>query len=537
MLNNKFSVNSFLCALVTVFVAATANSVFAAGQATVEASTQAGKVRGLVEEGINVFKGVRYGADTATTRFRAPAKPVAWQGVVDAFDYGMQTPQASGGGGGGLFASWANRKEDSEDCLFLNVWTPALRDGKKRPVMVWFHGGGFSSGSGSSFGYDGVRLAKRGDVVVVTVNHRLNIFGHLSLAEFGEEYADSGNVGILDLVQSLEWVRDNIEEFGGDPSNVMIFGESGGGAKVTTLMTMPKAQGLFHRAAVQSGAWLSFIEQKDATVLSSAIIKELGLTKETIAQIDTIPLEKIQAAARASATGDVRLNWGPVIDHKNLHRHSFTPDAPPASKNIPMLIGFNRTESTLLVGPRIRGSFDATWETLPALIAKAIPAVDADDIIGKYKALHPDYSASDVFFAATTDAQFVRAHVAQAERKAVQGGAPTYLYMLNWDTPVDGGRWRSPHALEIGFVFDNVEKSASMSGVGKEQQRIADLMSEAWIAFARTGNPNNSLLPEWPAYDTETRSSMTFDLEPEVAKDINGVERRWFDHLKMGPNG
>lgn len=533
--SNKIRPFSF--AAITALMAFASASVFAADASYVEATTQAGKVRGLVEDGVNVFKGVRYGADTATTRFRAPAKPAPWRDVVDAFDYGNQTPQAAGGGGGGLFGSWANRKEDSEDCLFLNVWTPALRDGKKRPVMVWFHGGGFAAGSGSSFAYDGVRLANRGDVVVVSVNHRLNIFGHLSLAEFGEQYADSGNAGVLDLIQSLEWVRDNIEEFGGDPDNVMIFGESGGGAKVTTMMTMPKAKGLFHRAAVQSGAWLSFIEQKDATTLSSAVVKQLGLSKDSIANIDSIPVEKIQAAARASATGDLRLNWGPVVDQKNITRHSFTPDAPPSSIDVPMLIGFNRTESTLLVGPRIPGSFDATWETLPGLIAKAIPAVDGNDIIAKYKKLHPSFSASDVFFAATTDAQFVRAHVAQVERKADQGGAPTYLYMLNWDTPVDGGRWRSPHALEIGFVFDNVAKSESMSGVGEEQQRIADLMSEAWIAFARTGNPNNSLLPEWPAYDGKNRNSMTFDLKPTVVKDVNGVERRWFDHLKMGPNG
>ncbi|HYM34359.1 MAG TPA: carboxylesterase family protein, partial [Steroidobacteraceae bacterium] len=223
------------------------------------ATTKAGKVRGKVENGISVFKGVRYGADTATTRFQAPKAPAPWSGVQDAFDYGNQTPQPSAGDGGGLFKSWANRKPNSEDCLFLNVWTPApasnLRHGKKRPVMVWFHGGGFSSGSGSSNAYDGVRLAKRGDVVVVTVNHRLNVFGHLYLGAMNPKFADSGNAGILDLVHSLKWVRDNIAEFGGDPNTVLIFGESGGGAKVTTLMTMPAAKGLFHRAVVESGAW------------------------------------------------------------------------------------------------------------------------------------------------------------------------------------------------------------------------------------------------------------------------------------------
>jgi len=508
------------------------------------AVTKHGKVRGKIENGINVFKGVRYGADTATTRFQAPRAPETWGGVVDAFDYGNQTPQPSAGDGGGLFKSWANRRANSEDCLFLNVWTPGLRDNKKRPVMVWFHGGGFSSGSGASHGYDGVRLAKRGDVVVVTVNHRLNVFGHLYLGSIGgasgnSRYADSGNAGVLDLVHSLKWVRDNIAEFGGDPNNVMIFGESGGGAKVTTLMTMPAAKGLFHRAAVQSGAWLYFNEPDAVTKTADAILKELGLNAGTIDQILTVPFEKIQEAASKVARMGQGSMWGPVVDKKNLYKHPFPVggSAPEESKEVPLLIGFNRTESTLLVGPRDPEYFSLTWETLPGKLAPNIPGVDATKIIAEYRKLHPKYSASDVFFAATTDSRFVRAHVQEVELKAKQGGAPAYFYMLDWNTPVDGGRWRSPHALEIGLVFDNVAKSESMSGTGSEPQRIADLMSEAWIAFARTGNPNNKLLPTWPAYDATKRASMVFDLKPTVVNDIRGTERRWFDSLKMGANG
>jgi para-nitrobenzyl esterase len=502
------------------------------------ATTVAGKVRGRTENGIHVFKGVRYGADTGTTRFQAPRAPQPWAGVIDTFDYGNQTPQSAAGDGGGLFKSWANRKPDSEDCLFLNVWTPGLRDGKKRPVMVWFHGGGFSSGSGASHAYDGVRLAKRGDVVVVTVNHRLNVFGHLFLAGLGgDKYADSGNVGILDLVLSLRWVRDNIAEFGGDPNTVLIFGESGGGAKVTTLMAMPAAKGLFHRAVVQSGAWLLFNESEPSTTIASAVLSELGLTRQTLDGIQTLPIATIQqAAAKASRTA-VGGMWGPVIDGKNLLRHPFTPDAPPESRDVPLLIGFNRTESTLLVGPRDPAYFNLTWETLPEKLKPLLQGVDAPTIIADYRKLHPQYSASDLFFAATTDSRFVRAHVAEVERKAQQGGAPAYFYMLDWNTPVDGGKWRSPHALEIGFVFDNVAKSESMSGVGPDQQRIADLMSSAWIAFARSGNPNTSLLPQWPAYDVKSRASMVFDLQPKVVNDVRGKERRLFDAMKMGPNG
>jgi para-nitrobenzyl esterase len=518
-------------------------TVFAADGSEPIATTRAGKIRGAKEGGIYVFKGVRYGADTAKTRFQAPQAPQPWNGIVDALDYGNQTPQASAGDGGGLFKSWANRRTDSEDCLFLNVWTPGLRDQKKRPVMVWFHGGGFSSGSGASHAYDGVRLAKRGDVVVVTVNHRLNVFGHLYLtglgvAEMGDgKFADSGNVGVLDLVHSLQWVRDNIAEFGGDPGSVMIFGESGGGAKVTTLMAMPAAKGLFHRAAVQSGAWLLFNEADASTKVASAVIAELGLTPQTLDRISSLPFATIQQAADKASRAVRDAGWGPVIDRKNLTRHPFTPDAPPESRQVPLLIGMNRTESTLLVGPRDPMYFNMTWEALPEKLQPLLPGIDVAKVLQEYRTLHPKYDAPDTFFAVTTDSRFLRAHVAQVERKAQQAGAPAYFYMLDWDTPVDGGKWRAPHALEIGFVFDNVTKSESMSGIGAEQQRIADLMSTSWIAFARTGDPNNSLVPKWPAYDVKARPSMVFAPEPRIANDIRGKERRLFDALKMSANG
>jgi para-nitrobenzyl esterase len=303
------------------------------------------------------------------------------------------------------------------------------------------------------------------------------------------------------------------------------------------LLAMPAAKGLFHRAAVQSGAWLLFNEADASTKVASALLTELGLTPQTLDRIATLPVAAIQQAASKASRAAAGAGWGPVIDGKNLLRHPFTPDAPPESRDIPLLIGFNRTESTLLVGPRDPLYFNMTWEALPEKLKPLIPGIDATKIVQEYRQLHPQYDASDVFFAVTTDSRFVRAHVAQVERKAQQGGAPAYFYMLDWDTPVDGGKWRSPHALEIGFVFDNVAKSASMSGVGPEQQRIADLMSTAWISFARKGDPNNPLLPKWPAYDAKTRPSMVFDLEPTVVNDIRGKERRLFDSMKMGANG
>jgi len=489
------------------------------------AETAYGRVRGAVVDDVLVFLGIRYGADTATTRFAAPRPPQPWVGIVDSLEYGNSARQVPTGSGGGLFDSWARVPTPAldEDCLFLNVWTPALRDGAKRPVMVWFHGGGFSSGSGSSTAYEGARLANRGDVVVVTVNHRLNMFAHLYLAGYGERFADSGNAGILDLILSLEWVRDNIAEFGGDPDNVMIFGESGGGAKVSVLMAMDAAKGLFHRAVVQSGPRLSNLAPDTAAAGAWALVEQLGLTAETIDEITTLPPERIEAAAAAVVAGGGNATWsGPVNDGRNFTREPFDPDAPPQSASVPLMIGTIRTEMSLLAGARRPELFDLTWETLPAAIGALKPEADAAAIIEGYRKLDPGIDAPELYFTAATDDGFLRGSVTLADRKAAQGTAPVYFYLFNWNTPVDGGKWKAPHALEIGFVFDNVDNSASMSGVGAEQQRIADMMSEAWIAFARTGDPNNSSLPKWEPYTVERRATMIIDTEPALVDHPRG---------------
>ncbi|MDZ7685529.1 MAG: carboxylesterase/lipase family protein [Gammaproteobacteria bacterium] len=483
------------------------------------AMTKYGQVEGTVEDGILTFRGVRYGADTSTTRFEAPDEPEPWNDIADAKAYGASCPQTPLGSGGGLFSSWVPDPVPprSEDCLFLNVWTPAVGDDGERPVMVWFHGGGFSSGSGSSTVYEGVNLAQRGDVVVVTVNHRLNVFGYLALGHYGEGFEDSSVAGVLDMVQALEWVRDNIANFGGDPDTVMIFGESGGGAKVSTLMATPAAKGLFHRAVVQSGAMLRFPEQEVAQTAADKVVENLGLTQETIDEIKTLPVEDIRAALEGTGAATA-----PSIDGKTLTRHPFEPDAPPASKDIPLILGTNRTENSLFVGGANPKTFELTWESLEAAMKKQYPDRDIEKIIAGYRELQPESDPSDIYFEATTDARWFAGHVTMAERKSEQGGAPAYQYLFNWDTPVDGGKWRSPHALEIGFVFDNVENSESMSGIGEEQQQIADIMAETWISFARTGNPNNPKIPQWPAYNLEDRPVMVFDETPEVVNDARG---------------
>ncbi len=487
--------------------------------------TTAGKVAGYKEDDVLVFKGIRYGADTATTRFAAPAKPTPWLDSLDTKAYGDSCPQPPSGNPGGLFTSWRPIPEPgmSEDCLFLNVWTRGLSDNQSRPVMVWFHGGGFSTGSGSSAAYDGKRLAERGDVVVVTVNHRLNVFGYTSLEHYGNEFNDAPVAGVLDMIQALEWVQDNIKAFGGDPDSVMIFGESGGGAKVSTLMTSDLAKGLFHKAVIQSGALLQFPEKTAVQRSADKLVANLGLSKDNIQEIKQLPMAEILKAMAGTGAGAA-----PSLDGRVLTRQPFEADAD-TSKQIPLMLGTNRTENSLFIGARAPATFELDWEGLAAALKRGYPNQDVEKIIAGYRALQPNSNPSDIYFEATTDARWLRGHVMQAERKLAQNGAPVWLYLFDWDTPVDGGKWRSPHALEIGFVFDNVEKSASMSGVGPEQQRVADMMADTWISFARRGNPNNAAIPNWPAYDLNDRHVMVLNTEPKLVKDARRAQMELID--------
>lgn len=486
-------------------------------------NTAYGPVRGMVEDGVMVFKGVRYAADTAKTRFAAPVAPEPWTDPVDTIAYGASAPQVGGGDGGGLFASWRQDPPlpTSEDCLFLNVWTPSVETGT-RPVMVWFHGGGFATGSGSAYAYDGVRLANRGDVVVVTVNHRLNQFGYLNLAHYGERFAMSPAAGVVDMIFALEWVRDNIAAFGGDPSNVMIFGESGGGAKVCTLLSSERAKGLFHRAAVQSGPWIAHPPVAVVQKAADEVVAKLGLTADTIDAILTLPVEDIQAASK----GVVGAGSSPTIDGSVLTRDPFSPNAAPAGADVPLLIGCNRTEGTSLDGAADPTLFDLTWETLPVRLQMTFPGRDIAKIIDAYKADYPDIEAPELYFMAGADARFFQGSVTVADRKADQGGAPIWFYMLDWETPVMGGKRYVPHALDIGMVFDNVAKSESMSGpTGPAPQAIADQMSESWLAFAKSGDPSNAVIGTWPTYTREQRNMMVFRTQPGVETDIRAKER------------
>jgi para-nitrobenzyl esterase len=482
------------------------------------AATRWGKVRGYVDNGVNVFKGIRYGADTARRRFMPPPTPEPWPDVRDALAYGPSAPQPS-----------RSTEKPNEDCLFLNVWTPGLRDGRKRPVMFYIHGGAYNNGSGSSPLYDGVRLCRRGDVVVVSINHRLNAFGYLYLARFGgAELADSGNAGQLDLILALEWVRDNIAEFGGDPNKVMVLGQSGGGAKIATLMAMPAAAGLFHRAATMSGQQVTASGPLNATLRTRAVLDALKLPPERAAEIRNVPAERLIEAlsARDPVLPFGGVSFAPVLDERSLRRHPFYPDAPAQSAHIPMIIGNTHDETRAFLGGD-ESNFTVTWEQLAdKLVPNMRVDIQPEIVIAEYRRLYPNYSASDVLFAATTAGRSWRGAVIEAEERA-RSGSPAYAYQLNWVSPRDGGKFGAPHASDIQLVFDNIDKPGA-TAIGSRAQPMADQMSETFIAFARTGNPNNKQIPNWEMYTLPRRRTMVFDVPSHLEDDPRGAERRLF---------
>jgi para-nitrobenzyl esterase len=474
--------------------------------------------------GIKIFKGIPYGASTAgKNRFMPPVAPAKWTGVRDAIEYGSSAPQREPGVAGNTSpraVAAAGLPIESEDCLVLNVWTPAVSDGRKRPVMFWCHGGGFATGSGSSPVTEGANLAKRGDVVVVTINHRLNVLGFAALEEEGgSDFAGSGDAGMLDIVFALEWVKNNIAQFGGDPGNVMVFGQSGGGRKVATLLAMPSAKGLFHRATIESGATLKLVDRAAGARAAHELMSALGIAKGQVRELQKVPLNQIMAAyfkvVRSMNVDQMTQGFSPLVDGKFIPQHPFHPAASSISADVPLMLGSTRTELTSSARPEDFELDDAAMRSR----IRGLIGDHANRAIEVYQKANPGASASELYFLIASDHRYSGPVMKIAERRAALNKGPVYLYYFRWETPVEGGRLKSPHTIEIPFAFDNVKAATRLTGGGPEAMALADKVSDAWIAFARTGNPNTPKLPRWTPFNATDRPTMVINNESRLMND------------------
>jgi para-nitrobenzyl esterase len=504
-------------------------SVVRASSSSPIVETEYGRVRGYTRKGIHIFKGIPYAADAGSVNRFLPAKmPTPWAGVRPSLYPSHVCPQPSFTTNSGDEALWLFMWDEGvrkEDCLSLNVWSPGL-DNAKRPVMVWLHGGAYTMGSSTeSPSYDGENLARNGDVVMVSLNHRLGIFGFLNLEEYGEEYAASGANGMLDIVAALQWVRTNIAAFGGDPNRVMVFGQSGGGMKVTTLLTMPPAKGLFHRAAIHSGSLLGAVTREHSLEMTAALMKKLDVAGKDLRKLQQIPAEQLlQAATTVStirgpvgragignwgASSELLQSWAPVAGNSAIPDQPFNPRAPECSADVPMIVGTTLNE--FVNGVDNPDCFKMSDEELHEKVQKAFPHRAAAILQAYRKQLKRtnNFEVWSVIAASSARAMSLR----QARLKTEQKAAPAYCYRFDWHTPVLDGRPMAQHGMDLAFFFDNTAKFENMTGDGPEARLLASRMSRAWIRFAHSGNPNHAGIPQWKPFNSSTNGTMLWDNE------------------------
>ncbi len=491
-----------------------------------------GKVQGTIANGIHALKGIPYGASTAGhNRFRAPQPALGWSGVRAATGFAGRAWQLPNRPARRAVLETllgpADTTAETEDCLTLNLWTPGLGDGGKRPVMVWLHGGAFAYGSANRAVTDGANLARRGDVVVVAVNHRLNILGFLHLDDIGGgRWMHASNAGILDIVAALQWVRDNIAAFGGDPGNVTVFGESGGGGKVSVLLAMPAAKGLFHRAIIQSGAAIRVSTRERANALAEAALRALGLRDDECARLQELPPAQIVAAIAPAARAVGRSQWplldrydfGPVVDGADLPQHPCHPGAPETARAVPVMVGGTREESAFFLADDDRVWNGLLTETELRERVAAVAGPETEALLAVYRAAMPQARPADRLVAALTGSNFWIRSVILAERYAARRHAAVWMYSLDWQSPAHDGRVKAHHAMDLPFVFDNTEVADTTAGAPGARE-LAARIADTWIGFARHGRPDNPALPAWPAYTPDERATMVFDHQCSVVLD------------------